>query len=116
MKPSPFAQLQENLGGDWNETKTVVGLFFESAQEQLQQLHTAQQNADAARLAYAAHQLAGAAGTCGLEKLSTTLRDLEQLATTTADPAAWSQTLAMADNEINRMRQAWDETLHTQDT
>ncbi len=114
--PSPFAQLQENLGGDWDETKTVVGLFFESAQEQLQHLRAAQQHADAARLAYAAHQLAGAAGTCGLDQLSTTLRDLEQLATTTTDSSAWSETLEAADREINRIRQAWNETLHVQDT
>ncbi len=70
------------VGNDPVEARRLMALFFDSAREQVSRFRTGLLAQDMERANTAAHQLAGAAGTCGLSVLSERLRALEQLTQT----------------------------------
>ncbi len=104
---NPFKELNASLGGDWEETNTIVRLFFESAQEQLNNLNQALAQEDREQIAYAAHQFAGASGTCGLTELSGLLRELEHAAPQ-ADWPQLAQQLNRIRDGVTAIRSQWD--------
>lgn len=84
--------LEDFFGDDHHEIRRVFDLFFNSAHLQIQRLHIGLDREDRDILNDAAHQLGGAASTCGLPALSEHLRKLESLSKT--------ETMEMLDNAV----------------
>ena len=93
------------VGNDPVEARRLLALFFDSAREQVSKLRAGLLAEDMEQANTAAHQLAGAAGTCGIMLLSERLRALEQL--TQTDPPTDFQPLVAEIEDL--LRQAEEE-------
>ena len=107
-----FHELLTNLGGDWDEARTVIAIFFDSAGEQLDTLQAAVDEGNREQLANAAHQLAGATGTCGLTALCDQLRGLENDAST-AELTDLRDRIHVVAADINRLQTEWSLESHS---
>ncbi|MDZ4200192.1 MAG: Hpt domain-containing protein [Kiritimatiellia bacterium] len=64
------------VDGDRAEAATLISVFFDSAQEQTSAMEAAIRSGDAHALSRAAHQIAGAAGTCGFAEIERNFREI----------------------------------------
>ena len=75
------------LSGGEAEAKELLALYFESARGLLLRLHDAAARQDRDSVGKAAHQMAGAAGTCGFVRMEEQVRTIE----TTAEEIPWPE-------------------------
>jgi PAS domain S-box-containing protein len=79
-RPVNMGQLTEITGGDAEQTRQILGIYFEQAEELLRHLHAAVEAGAAAEIARIAHKLAGSSATCGIRAVASPLRTLEHQA------------------------------------
>lgn len=87
------ALLLELAGGE-AEAGELLTLYFESARDLLSRLHAAADCQDRKSAENVAHQMAGAAGTCGFMRLEEILRSIE----TSAEKQPWPDLIRSIEN------------------
>ena len=90
------ALLLEIAGGE-AEARDVLTLYFTSARDLMARCRDAADQEDRDRLGHAAHQMAGAAGTCGFARAESRMRALEQAAATENWPELHARVDEVAD-------------------
>ncbi len=85
-----FQEMAVNLGLDIHEFNELVTLFLETARNDIHRIKTALENADAGKIAAAAHSIKGSAGNLGFALIAAEAQKLE-------DHARKSQLTGMMD-------------------
>lgn len=90
-------ELLIEISGGESEAADLLRLFFSSVRDVMTSLESAVQSRDRGATNRAAHQIAGAAGTCGCAEMEENARAIETEVDTRSWPELQSRVAALAD-------------------